>query len=82
MAIESVNSATYASQLVTNTQTRQTDQTQQAEQARQADQSRQASALREPRPPQNDNEAAKNQARPPVVNAQGQMTGKVINTVA
>lgn len=82
MAIESVSSATYASQLVTSTQSRQAEQTQQAEQARQADQTRQANAPRETERPKPENEAAENRPQQPVVNAQGQMTGKVINTVA
>jgi hypothetical protein len=82
MAIESVSSASYASQVATTGQTRPAEQTQQAAQARPAEQARQASTPRGVELPKLENEAAEKSSQQPVVNAQGQMTGKVINTVA
>jgi hypothetical protein len=73
MAIESVGSATFAPQQIRNDQ---------AAQASQAEQSRQASEAQEAERPRRDNEAAESQPPQPVVNTQGQVTGKIINTVA
>lgn len=73
MAIESVGSATFAPQQIRNDQ---------AAQASQAEQSRQASEAQEAEGPRRDNEAAESQPPQPVVNTQGQVTGKIINTVA
>jgi hypothetical protein len=76
MAINSVGSATYASQQVMTTQARQAEQVQQADQTRQAEKAKEAEQAKR------DNEAAESQPSQPVLNAQGQMTGKVINAVA
>ena len=78
MAIDSVGSATstYLSQQVANNQTRQ------AEQVRQAEQASKPSEPRENERTNVDSEAVERQPPQPVVNAQGQMTGKVINAVA
>jgi hypothetical protein len=70
MAIDSVGSATYTSQQLMTSQTRQAEQTRQPNEAREAERTKR------------DNEAAEGQPPSPVVNAQGQVTGKVINTVA
>lgn len=76
MAIDSVSSATYASQQLTTNQTRQAEQTRLAEQTRQPNVAREAERARR------DNEAVVGRPPQPVVNAQGQVTGKVINTAA
>jgi hypothetical protein len=73
MAIESVTSTTF---------TPPQPRADQAAQAAQAEQSRPANAPREAEPGARDTSADQTQSAPPVVNAQGQMTGKVINTVA
>lgn len=77
MAIESVGMATLIppqqTRLDQSAQAGQTDQSRQTNQARQANQASQQNAVNgtpEQQPPQ------------PVVNAQGQLTGKVVNTVA
>jgi hypothetical protein len=72
MAIQSVTYAisTYSS---SNTQTSQTQQTQQAQQTQQVEQ-------REPRP--EERVEKKEEPQRPVVNAQGQQTGTLINVVA
>jgi hypothetical protein len=72
MAIESVSAATIAPQPL------RTDQTA----AAQAEQSRQASGTREAEQPRQDNETPENQQPQPVVNTQGQVTGRIVNTVA
>jgi hypothetical protein len=76
MAIDSVGSATYTSQQLMTNQTRQSEQTRQAEQTRRPDEAGQAERTTR------DNEAAEGRPAQPVVNVQGQVTGKVINTVA
>lgn len=76
MAIDSVGSATYVTQQVASNQTRQ------AEQARQAEQTSKASEVRENERTKSDSEVVENKPPQPVVNAQGQVTGKVINAVA
>lgn len=78
MAIDSVGSATstYLSQQVASNQTRQADQTRQAEQASKLSQARENERTKV------DSEPVKSQPPQPVVNAQGQVTGKVINAVA
>jgi len=73
MAIESVGSATFAPQQIRNDQ---------AAQASQAEQSRQASEAQQAQATQQDSEASESQPPQPVVNTQGQVTGKIINTVA
>lgn len=77
MAIESVGMAT----LIPPQQTR----LDQSAQAGQTDQSRQAAQTRQANPADRSNPAnqtPENQPPQPVVNAQGQLTGKVVNTVA
>jgi len=76
MAIESVSSATF-----TPPQPR-TEQSTQATQANQTEQSRQASEARPAEPTSQDNAAAETLPPQPVVNTQGQMTGRVINAIA
>lgn len=77
MAIESVGMATLIppqqTRLDQSTQASQTDQSRQAAQARQPNQADQTNAA---------NGTREQQAPQPVVNALGQMTGKVVNTVA
>jgi hypothetical protein len=76
MAIESVTSATFAPP---QPQAR----ADQAAQAAQAEQSRQAAEARQqPEPTRQDNQTAENRPAQPVVNAQGQVTGKIINAIA
>jgi hypothetical protein len=75
MAIESVTSTTYAPpqpQLKTD----------QAAQAAQAGQSRPATGTPQSASMGQDNEATESRAPQPVVNAQGQVTGKIINAIA
>jgi hypothetical protein len=76
MAIDSVSSAT-----VTTPQAR-TDLTRQAEQTNQAGQTRQAAEPQEGERVSRDNESAESRTPQPVVNAQGQVTGKLVNTIA
>jgi hypothetical protein len=76
MAIDSVSSAT-----VLPPQAR-VDLTKQADQANQTGQTRQAAEPQEGERVSRDNESAESRTPQPVVNAQGQMTGKLINTIA
>lgn len=73
MAIESVSTATFAPQ---QARTEQTTQANQADQTRQAREARQAVGTGR------DNEAATTSPPQPVVNTQGQVTGKIINAIA
>ncbi len=76
MAIDSVTSATF-------TPPQPQARGDQAAQAAQAEQSRQASEARQrPEPARQDNQATETSPPHPVVNAQGQMTGRVINAIA
>lgn len=75
MAIESVSLANLAPP-------QPQQRTDQASQTAQAEQSRQTAEARRPEPTPADNEASANQPPQPVVNAQGQMTGRVINAIA
>lgn len=76
MAIESVGMATYIPQQTRLDQSAQSNQT---DQSRQTTQARQANQTGQPNPA---NGTPEQQQPQPVVNAQGQMTGKVVNTVA
>ena len=79
MAIESVSSATFTPP---QPRTEQSTQTGQANQAGQTEQSRQASAARPAERTNQNSAAAETPASQPVVNTQGQMTGRVINAIA
>jgi hypothetical protein len=82
MAIDSVSSATVTPPQARAELTRQAEQTNQASQANQASQTRQAAEPQEGERVSRDNESAESRAPQPVVNAQGQVTGQVINTIA
>jgi len=73
MAIESVSSTTYAPP---------PPKADQATQAAQAQQSRPTPEASEGEGTRRDNEAAENRSPPPVVNAQGQMTGTTLSAIA
>jgi hypothetical protein len=72
MAIESVSTATFAPPQARSEQTTQ---------ANQADQTRQAREPRQAGGTGRENEATET-SPPPVVNTQGQVTGKIINAIA
>lgn len=82
MAIESVSTATFAPPLARTEQTMQATQAEQTLQAAPAEQSRQAREARQVGGAGRDNEAANTSPPQPVVNAQGQVTGKIINAIA
>lgn len=78
MAIESVTSTTYAPPQPKL----KTDQAAQASQTAQTGQNRPADGTRDTRGMSQGNQATEPRAPQPVVNAQGQVTGKVINAIA
>jgi hypothetical protein len=73
MAIESVTTTTYAPPQ---------SRPDQAAQAATAEQSRPAREVRQAESTRQDNEATESRPPQPVVNAQGQMTGTTISTIA
>jgi hypothetical protein len=70
MAVNSVSSATNAAQQLLTEQLRQASQVRQTNEAKESEGAKQ------------DNEAAEGKQPSPVVNAQGQMTGTLVNITA
>ncbi len=81
MAIESVTSTTYAPPQP-KLKTDQAAQASQTPQTAQTGQNRPADGTRDTRGMSQGNQATEPRAPQPVVNAQGQVTGKVINAIA